>query len=99
MTLPPPHERDDLDDDEKVGVAYMLKLAEAEQAGERATVVIGPFAAMNIIGLLQLATRHPDMPVRQKQIARDFVHQLEPLFAGTYGETIIRQGGHPEFDR
>lgn len=86
-------------EEEKQFVEYMVTLAESERAGEKATIVIGPFAAMIIIGLIQLSTRHPDMEKRSKDIARDFIRQLEPLFVGTLGEEIIRRGGHPEFDK
>jgi hypothetical protein len=85
--------------EEEAQVAYMKRLIDLEKDGERTTVVLGPFSAMTIIGLLQLATRHPDMDRRTKDIARDLIHQMEPLFAGTEGEEIIRRGGHPEFDK
>lgn len=80
-------------------VAYMKKLVDLELAGERTEIKIGPFAAITIIGLLQLSTRHPDMPRRMKDAARDFIQQIAPIFAGTPGEEIIRRGNHPEFDK
>ena len=89
---------DPLTEEEKQ-VAYMRQLIDLEKDGKRTTIVIGPFSAMTIIGLIQLATRHPDMEKRTKDIARDFIRQLEPLFSGTEGEEIIRRGGHPEFDK
>lgn len=77
----------------------MRRLIDLERAGERTTISIGPFGAMTLIGLLQLATRHPDLARTTKDIARDVVQQLAPLFVGTEGEEIIRRGGHPEFDQ
>lgn len=88
----------DQPDDEQL-IAYMKRLTDLEQAGDRTTIVIGPFSAIVIIGLVQLATRHPDMSKRMKDIGRDFVQQLEPLFADTVGEEIVNRGKHPEWDR
>ena len=79
-------------------IVYMRTLRKLEADGERTTITIGPYGAMMIIGLVQLSTRHPDVDKELRQIARDFVHQLEPLFAGTIGEEIIKRGNHPEFD-
>jgi len=89
----------DADDDEQELVAYMRQLMDMEKAGERTTIVLGPFGAMALIGFLQLGTRHPYIDAPLKNVARDIVQQLQPLFAGTLGEEIIRRGGHPEFDK
>jgi hypothetical protein len=86
------------DNDEAAHLAYVMRLHEIEHAGERTTISIGPFSAITLIGLLQLSTRHPDASRTVKDVARDIVRQLEPLFAGTEGEEIVRRGSHPEWD-
>lgn len=88
-----------LDADEAAQVAYMHQLIDAERRGERTTLVVGPFTAMTMIGLLQLATRHPGMLAGQLKVARDIIDQFHPLFAGTPGAELIRRGGHPDFDK
>lgn len=85
------------EEDERV-LAWLKKLNELEAAGERTTVTLGPFTAWTLIGALQLATRHPEMDVRVREIIRDFCRQFEPLSAGTPGEEAIKRGYHPEFD-
>lgn len=78
---------------------YIQELMDLETTDSaRATILLGPFGAMALIGLVQLATRHPDLDKKIKDVARDIVRQLSPLFTGTPGEEIIRRGGHPEFD-
>lgn len=88
-----------VDPEEEAQVAYMRRLIELETSGERTTFTLGPFGAITLIGLLQMATRHPDLSWRIKDVARDIITQLQPIFAGTPGEEIIRRGNHPEFDR
>lgn len=78
---------------------YMIELRELEKSGERTTLSIGPYTAMCLIGSLQMVTRHPGLSSAYKDVLRNLVHQFEPLFAGTLGAELIRQGGHPEFDR
>lgn len=90
-----PEEAEDLAEE----VAYLRVLMQAEAAGERTTMKLGPFTAMALIGLLQLATRHPDLDKAILDAARSIVRALEPLFTGTPGEDIIRKGSHPEFDK
>lgn len=77
----------------------MRELAVRERGGERHPVQVGPFTAMRMIGLLQMATRHPDLDGGQRQLVRQFVAMMAPLFTGTPGEAIIAMGWHPEFDR
>jgi hypothetical protein len=85
-------------DEEARVLEWLKRLVELEKAGERTTVALGPFTAYTIIGALQLAMRHPDQSPKIRQVLRDFVHQFEPLFAGTPGEETIRRGMHPEWD-
>jgi hypothetical protein len=91
----PPHP---LSSDDERFIEYTMELVRLEKAGERATLVIGPYTAITMIGLLQMATRHPGMAGQMRQIVADIIEQLAPLFAGTPGEEMIRRGGHPEFD-
>lgn len=86
--------------EEAAELLYMARLAEIERndRDDRATLLIGPYTAMVLIGTIQLATRHPTMPPTMKNILRDLLDQLKPLFAGTPGEEIIKKGEHPEWD-
>lgn len=81
----------------------MNQMAVLEKNGlspeQMAVISIGPFTALTLIGMLQLATRHPDMSKIQKTMVRDIIDQMRPLFVGTSGEEIIRRGDHPEWDR
>lgn len=80
-------------------IEHVRKLMELEKAGERTTLVIGPFAAFLLIGVLQFGTRDPNMSGYQREVLRGLARQLEPLFTGTPVEESIRQGYHPEFDK
>lgn len=80
-------------------VAYMRTLMELEEAGERAPVVVGPFTAILMIGALQLATRHPDVPDNHREAIASVIEQFRPWFAGTMGEQIIDMGNDPALDR
>lgn len=88
-------------DDEAALLAYMQQLIgiENDPDSEPATLRIGPYTAIVLIGALQLATRHPTMSPKMRRVLRGIVDQLKPLFAGTPGEEIIRRGEHPEFDQ
>lgn len=88
----------DTDPVEVEGLKYLAELIEAERAGERGTLEIGPFAAFTLISMLQLVTRHPGLSPAQKEMARGLGRQLEPWFVGTPGEELIRRGSHPEWD-
>lgn len=78
---------------------YMFELRRLEDNGERCTFSIGPYAAMCLIGCLQLATRHPGLSSSYKDTLYDLAHQFDPLFAGTLGEKVIRAGWDPGADR
>ena len=54
---------------------------------------------MNLIGALQMVTRHPGIEPPMRKIMRELVNQFRPMFAGTPGEEIINRGDHPEFDK
>lgn len=80
-------------------LAYMLDLKEVDDAGERLSLLVGPYTALVLVGGLQLATRHPAIPdaVRAQLLA--MIGQFRALFAGTPGEHIIDRGNDPQFDR
>jgi len=80
-------------------IAYMKLLWELEEAGERVPVQMGPFTAISVIGMLQLALRHPEMTGPAAVAARGIIDQMRPFFTGTEGETIINMGDNPEYDR
>ena len=79
-------------------IEYLKQLMELETEGERTQISIGPYTAFLTISALQLAGRHPAMHGTGVAAIRRMVDQLMPLFAGTYGEQLIRMGEHPEFD-
>lgn len=78
--------------DQDKTIEYFRELIALDQAGERTTVVIGPWAAMSLIIMLQLSLRHPEVSTSVKNGALDVLGQLETLFTGTYGEKIIAAG-------
>jgi hypothetical protein len=80
-------------------IAYVKRLYELEEAGERTTIVIGPASAFSLIGMLQLVTRHPSLSARQLAIARSMIDDLRSMFKGTLGEEIIARGDNPVYDR
>lgn len=79
--------------------AYMKRLHELEVSGERQTVAFGPFTAIVLIGLLQFATRHPDVSEEHRAMIGSVIDQFRPWFAGTMGEQIIDMGNDPALDR
>lgn len=85
--------------DEVEMVAYMKHLYEIEQAGERVPVFLGPYTAINMIGLLQLGLRHPKIAPTQVEMIGHLIDQLRPFFTDTPGEAIILMGDNPEFDQ
>jgi hypothetical protein len=78
---------------------YMKQLAALEADGARASIEIGPFSAMILVGALQLATRHPGTTETQRARMNHLVEQFRPWFVGTPGEDIMRMGADPELDQ
>lgn len=85
--------------DEAELLAYMEQVHDLELDGERREVAFGPYTALVVIGMLQLATRHPGITDRQRVEVGAVVDQFRPWFAGTPGEHIIDMGNDPELDR
>lgn len=85
--------------DETEWLEYMLDLHQRELAGERGDFSIGPYAAMVMIGALQMATRHPEMTETSRNVLLSIVDQYRPWFAGTLGERLIDLGNDPTQDR
>jgi len=78
--------------DEARELAYVMKLAEIENTGERADLKIGPFSAITLIGALHLALQHPGMTGAVRERVLTICRQIYPMFKGTPGEEIIRKG-------
>lgn len=79
-------------------VTWAKEAMQAEIAGARTTVVIGPWSAFELIGALQLVTRHPDVAASTKNHMRAFGNQFSEWFKGTPAEEVIRRGWDPSFD-
>lgn len=88
----------ELTPEEQQTADWVRSLIELEKSGERTTITLGPFSAFTLIGLLQLATRHPEMSPSIRKTAQDIYRQLYPLFKGTRGEEVLYKGEHPEWD-
>lgn len=56
---------------------------------------------IELIGLLQLASRHPQLPLRQREVARDLVDMLSKAFKPEHVgiARLIKEGWNQEFDR
>ena len=76
--------------DEAAVMAELMPLAQAERDGtdDKALISIGPFSAFTLIGLLQLAYRHPGLSASQREIIRRIVADLAPLFGGVLAEAV-----------
>lgn len=74
----------------------LAELARAELAGqaELATVRIGPFTAYVLVGLIQLACRHPELPDSQLRAAHCVADPLIAMFAGP-----LREAAEAGWDR
>jgi len=84
--------------DEAAVLAWLDGLRRLERGGERTTLVIGPWTAFILIGVVQLAMRHPRLPPDQRRVAAEWIAQVRTLFDGTPGEAIIAVGDRPEND-
>jgi hypothetical protein len=89
---------DQMTPEERETADYVKYLMDLEKAGERTSISLGPFSAFTLIGLLQLSTRHPDLPPNIRKTAQEVYRQLYPLFRGTRGEEVLYKGEHPEWD-
>jgi hypothetical protein len=84
--------------DEAEAEAWIRELWRLEQHGDRTTLAVGPYTAFIVIGVLQLATRHPRLPAGHRLVADEFIGQLRTLFDGTPGAAIIAAGDNPARD-
>lgn len=78
--------------------AYIHTLVRLEQAGERSTLIIGPYSAFALISALQLTLRHPSVDGLIAAVIRDMIGTMLGWFAGTPGETLLSQGDDPAND-
>lgn len=87
---PPASESDQL--------AYLETLARLERAGERSTLIVGPYSAFILISALQLALRHPEVGGAVAAELRRIVTEMRKWFAGTPGQVLLDQGDDPAND-
>jgi hypothetical protein len=80
---------------EAEAVAYVKELRDLEAAGERTTLVLGPYTAFIMIASLQLAARHHSMTAGQRDTLAAFTGQAMTLFTGTPGEALLRGEAAP----
>lgn len=88
---PPPY-------DEEAGMAYVYRLLELEQAGERNQVTIGPYSLFVMIGAMQLVIRKPDIGGTVRDTLIGLIGQWRAPFDGTFGAQMIDLGYDPAFD-
>lgn len=81
-------------------IEALAELARIEKSGdyEPAPVLLGPFTAYTLIGVLQLAWRHPDLSPRHKQMIEDIARPLSKLFGPPLSESI-ELGWNPDYDQ
>lgn len=86
--------------DESALTEYVMSLADIERDPDYDpfSIRIGPFSTIVMVGMMQLAMRHPDLVERHKDIARQIIDQIAVLFAGTPGEVLIARGWAPGAD-
>jgi len=84
------------DDD---AIAVIKDLHNAELAGERGPITLGPFTAFVLIGLLQLTLRHPHVEGNNRAVAEMIIGQLKTWFEGTPTESLLAMGDDPVLDR
>ena len=65
-------------------------------------VKVDQFAAFQLVGVLQLAWRHPQLSDMQRETIEDFGRQLQAAFDGSAVPQLaltLEQGWHREYDR
>jgi len=69
----------------------------------RVPIILGPIApaqGLELVGLLQLATRHPSLGPRARYLARHLIDELREYFADAPATLdLIRRGDDPAQDR
>ena len=62
---------------------------------------LGAVATLDLIGMLQLLTRHPQLPERQLALAKDLVANFSRAFKPEHRaiQELIKRGWDQEFDR
>jgi hypothetical protein len=70
----------------------LAQLYKAEQAGTAAPaeIRIGPFTAFNLLAVIQLAWRHPNLTPDQRQICEQIGRPLQVLFGPPLAEALER---------
>ena len=55
------------------------------------------FTAYLLAQWLRIVTEAPHLTRNQRRLAFDIAAQLRPTFAGTLGDTLIRENAHDDF--
>ena len=86
--------------DEQVMKA-IADLAQAEISGtaEPVTVRIGPFSMFQLIGAVQLALRHPNMPASVREMVTNLAREFATCFnEGSIARQVVEAGFDPDND-
>lgn len=88
--------------EERLRVQLMAKEIEGLRSRGPITLKVDQFAAFQLVGLLQLAWRHPGLSTVQRTTLEEFGRQLQRAFDGPDTPQLaltLEQGWHREFDR
>lgn len=72
-------------------------LLQAEKAGERREIIMGPFTAFVAVGALQLAWRHPNMDTKTADTIRSLGEQLSTMLAPDV-QALLAKGWDRAYD-
>ena len=91
------------EDEIREAAVIIGRLIKLERAGERTEMLIGPYSAFILVGMLQLAMRHPayrDEPTgRMARIIRSLGDQFGAQFEGYPAGELLKKGWDPANDR
>jgi len=63
-------------------------------------LLLKPETVMTMIGVLQLATRHPNLPPNTRRFVEEFIDHARAYFAECpFVLQVIRMGDDPEYDQ
>jgi hypothetical protein len=75
---------------------YLRRLIRRERAGERATLEIGPYTAMMLVGVIQWSIRRPALATHGPDMFQAVLDQLKLIFIDDpEGQELIRQAELP----
>lgn len=73
-------------------IAYIRALKQAENEGERAPYVIGPYTAMIMVIGFRTLLRLDGLTPSQRETYRMMIEQFKPWFENTYGINLFGNG-------